>query len=443
MTDKTQKIIERIIAPALLAVALIVVSIWGMAQSSRAADYRDNAQYMYQRSFTELADEFNELETTLSKLMVVSSPTQYVLMLDDVWRLSGSAVSLMSQIPSYHLDVVNMNRFVVQLGDYSHSLTKKALHGTPMAQEDMKQLDELHGKCAQIASDLNDRIARGDIPVDVVTNQDYYTSATGEYKDEESIEKFPTLIYDGPFSESAEKQQPKGLSGNEVTEQTALEVAKKLVNMVLSSTGTTQSAIPTYDFEGTREDGRQVYVSITKQGAMPLYMMSSAKSGASGVPEQGESQRYRDAALKYLQDQGYGQMRATYAQYYGGAALINCAAVQEGVILYSDLIKVWVDREDMEIVGMDTRNYLFSHTQRQLPEPQLSIEEAEGYISTNIKVESREKALIPLTPNTECLCYEFKGKVGEEEYIIYINVLTGDEEHVLKIINSEDGQLVI
>ena len=32
----------------------------------------------------------NELENTLSKLLVTNSPTRYVLLLDDVWRLSGA-----------------------------------------------------------------------------------------------------------------------------------------------------------------------------------------------------------------------------------------------------------------------------------------------------------------------------------------------------------------
>jgi len=136
-------------------------------------------------------------------------------------------------------------------------------------------------------------------------------------------------------------------------------------------------------------------------------------------------------------------MIPTYAQYYGGCAVINCAAAQNGVILYSDLIKVWVDRETGSVIGIDARNYLFSHRTRELPTPQISLEEAESLLSPNLDVESRELALIPITPETEKLCYEFKCTLGEEAYIVYINVENGDEEQVFKIIDSEDGVLVI
>ena len=136
-------------------------------------------------------------------------------------------------------------------------------------------------------------------------------------------------------------------------------------------------------------------------------------------------------------------MRSTYAQYYNGITVINFAAVQDDVILYSDLVKVWVDRQTKQIVGMDARNYWFSHTRRDLPEPQVTEQEAREMISSNLTVKSVELALIPITPETEKLCYEFKGTFSEDSYIVYINVLTGDEEQIYRIIDSDQGQLVI
>ena len=147
--------------------------------------------------------------------------------------------------------------------------------------------------------------------------------------------------------------------------------------------------------------------------------------------------------LKKLEELGYRSMTATYAQYYGGAALINCAATQNGVILYNDLIKVWVDRETNEVTGVDARNYLFSHTERELPEASVTMAEAEGYLASSLKVMERQLALIPITPETERLCYEFKCTSGNNSYIVYIGVETGEEEQIFRIIDSEDGQLVI
>lgn len=480
MAEKTKNLFERIFIPVLLAAALIAVSVWGSTQAARAEDFKRNTADIYKRCFMELADSFSNIEKTLSKLMVVNSPAQYVLLLDDIWRQSGTCVGLMSQIPSSHLDTAELNRFVMQLGDYAHALTKTALSGKPMAEEDAKQLQDLHAACTDIADDLNNRVRTGDIPSAIITNDEYYTSAQnaenesaqgGENdqsddktsdeaneagdkagnqnsgdKQEEDVSKFPVLIYDGPYSESSEKLEPRGLTGDIVSEDQALTAAKAYAGdgVELNSGGPAQGSIPTFEFDAVTQDGRYVYISITQQGGKLLTMMKAAKSNLTGIPEDGaERDRYRDAATKYLEEQGYGEMRATYAQYYGGAALINCAAVENDVILYSDLIKVWVDREDMEIIGVDARNYFFNHTERQLAAPALTLEDAQRHVSANLTVQSSAIALIPITPQTERLCYEFKGVYGENEYIVYINAETGEEEQIFQIIKTETGQLVM
>lgn len=441
--------------PAILTAALIFACVWGSSESARAEEYKTGLESSYTRAYNELANSFSDMDAALKKLSAAGSPARSVLLLDDIWRLSGAAVSLMSQLPSSHVDTGDLNRFVVQLGDYAHTLTERALRGSPITADDEEQLTQLQEKCAELATKLNTSIESGDIPLAIITNDEYYTASNepeaGEgaesnaedAPDDEAIAEFPTLIYDGPFSDSSEKAEAKGLTGGDVTEAEAIKTASELAGVGLTSLGRAEGSIPTYEFEGSYEDGRGIYVSITVQEGRLLYMMSSAKSGAYGVPEQSESTRYRDAAIDYLTKNGYGEMCATYAQYYDGAALINCAAVQDGVILYNDLVKVWVDREDVKIIGVDARNYIFSHVERELAPPSLTEEEARQYLTDRLEVASVELALIPITPTTERLCYEFKGTVGQDSYIVYINANTGDEEEIFMIIDSEDGQLVI
>ena len=208
MKEKTKDTLERIVLPAILVIALVAAAFWGAEQASLAEEYKNSTTAMYTRAFTELCDNMNNLETALGKLRVTASPAQYVLLLDDVWRLSGSSVSLMSQIPSSHIDTVDLNSFVVRLGDYAHSLTKKAVRGTPMTEEDQAQLAELHNACIRIGAELNERLAIGDIPVAVITNDGYFSTeaedaenaaaseegGNEENQEQEGIQEFPTLI---------------------------------------------------------------------------------------------------------------------------------------------------------------------------------------------------------------------------------------------------------
>lgn len=442
MSEKSKTILQKYILPGVLCIALIGVSLWAAGERRRAEACRTAMEATYAQAYGELTDDLYQLENSLSKLLAVSSPSQYVLLLDEVWRLSGSAVSNMSHLPVSHVDTAELNQFIVRLGDYANALTKKAVRGGVITGEDTENLAKLRDSCAQLAAEHEQRLMAGELPKGE-ENIYFVSSEENQYKDNEDIARFPTLIYDGPFSESSEKLEPRGISGEQVEEAAAELTAESISGTDMTFTGTTEGQIPTYDFSRYDEDGSWAEVSITKQGGKLLYYMASVQGSASGKPDEARAEQYRRMALERLSELGYGSMQSTYAQYYDGVAVINFAAVQNGVLLYSDLVKVWVDMEGGSLCGIDARNYLFSHRERQLAAPSVSREEAQGLLSGSLEVRSHAMALIPVTPETEVLCHEFKCTMGEESYILYINAATGEEEQIYKIIDSENGQLVI
>lgn len=435
--------VGRIGVPVLLAVALAATAVWGDGQRALAEGYKQSSENMYRRAFTELCDDMSNMQTALGKLRVAGSGGQYMLLLDDIWRLSGSCVSLMSQIPSSHIDTAELNSFVVRIGDYARALSKKALNDEERTAEDEEQLTALYDSCARISRELNDRLSIGDVPTAAVSNEGYYESAyADEVKQSDDIDKFPTLIYDGPFSESSEKREAKGLGTDEIDRETARATAEKLTGTDrMEDAGETEGTIASWDFTATDEQGRETGISIAKRGGKMVWFMGSAAGGENQMPDEATRERMKQAALEWLGKAGFDDMRATYAQYYSGAGVINFAATKDDIILYNDLVKVWVDIETNEVIGADARNYLFSHTEREMPTPAVSPEEAEAKVSVNLEIESRELALIPITVETERLCYEFKGRCGEDEYIVYIDAQTGAEQQIFVIINTENGQL--
>ena len=442
MSERAKSIIQRYLLPGLLAIALVAVSLWASRQRARAQSYRTAVEAVYAQAYGELTDDLYQLENTLSKLLAVSSPAQYVLLLDEVWRLSGSAVSNMSHLPVSHVDTAQLNQFIVRLGDYAHALTKKAVRGGIITGEDTAAIAKLRDSCASLAAEHEQKLSAGEIPSG---DEDVYfvESEETQYKDGEDIARFPTLIYDGPFSESSEKLQPRGLTGPQVDQTGAEQTAERIAGLDMTFSGMSEGQIPAYDFSFSDEKGNWAEASVTRQGGMLLYYMSSAAGNAEGRPDEETGKRYRDIALEKLGELGYGEMQSAYAQYYGGVAVINFAPVQDGAILYSDLVKVWVDRETQRVCGIDARNYLFSHRPREIGQAAVSQEDAEGMLAPSLQVQSHAMALIPVTPETEVLCHEFKCTLGEDSYIIYINAANGQEEQIFKIIDSQDGQLVI
>lgn len=442
MNEKIKKILA-IGVPILLFTALIISSFWGFGQKALADTYRESTRASYKRAFIELSENLDEMEATLSKLAVAGSKYQTALLLDDIWRLSGASVTVMAQIPSSHIDTYELNSFVVRCGDYARELMKSVISGKMPSERDVEQLAQLHNVCIKLRDDVSAKIASESIPSEPITNEEYFTASQAP-KDNDSELKFPTLIYDGAFSESNERAEARGLTGSDVSADEALQKALEYAQgATLSLAGESNGSIPAYDFSGTTSAGMDIDVSVTKTGGKLLWLMSSSSGGESQRPDEDGAAKLRDAGLEYLSAHGYGSMTSTYAQYYAGCVLINYAAMQDDVILYSDLVKLWIDIDTGEIIGVDARNYLFSHIVRDLPEPEISEGEAREMVSKNLSVESIKLAYIPLTIQTERLCYEFKGKCGEQSYIIYIDAVSGEECEIFKIIDSDQGQLVI
>ena len=134
-------------------------------------------------------------------------------------------------------------------------------------------------------------------------------------------------------------------------------------------------------------------------------------------------------------------MQATYYLKQGGAVTINYAYTQEGVTIYPDLIKLKIALDNCQVLGMETSGYLNNHTERNIKTPFVSIEEAKDLLNKNLEITSQGLAIIPTEWKTEIFCYEFKGKINETDFLVYVNAETGEEENVLVIINTPNGIL--
>ena len=434
-----RKGLRRLIWAALavgLVAALVKLGEDREALAARQAAERTRIENLYHR----IDDDLNDVDVSLSKLSAASSPRQSVLLLGDVWRATGSAGAAMGLLPLSHADSCDMSQFVTRCGDFAHALMGRVLQGRALTEEDRKQLGDMRAACAQIRQVAGEAIQSGDyVAADNVDAGCYEQSQS-----EAAISEYPTLIYDGPFSESAENRPPQGEIGERITAQQAAERARRLFSDgTVAETVYVPGALPVYELSVQSTSRGQVSLSLTEQGGELLSFMGAPTGDKNDPPSDEESEKLKAAALSFLQELGVEDPAAAYAQYYQGAAVLNFAPRQAGVILYSDLVKVYMDRETGEVMGLDARNYRLNHRQRALPRPKLTEEEAGAYVSGELQVEHTDLALIPLTQQTEVLCYEFKATKDDTFYIVYVNALTGDEEQIFQVINSAEGDLVV
>jgi spore germination protein len=262
---------------------------------------------------------------------------------------------------------------------------------------------------------------------------------------EGKFSEYPSLIYDGPFSENVIEGKPKGLNGEDINLDKAKDKAKKFIGadkigkIVETSSG--KGKINTFGLEAIPKDNdrsKSISIDITKKGGYPLWMLNPRVIPAKKLTDQQAS----DKARKFLKEQGFGELTETYFLKNDNTTTITFIGVtKEGVLIYPDLLKVKVALDNGEIVGFDAYQYLMSHTKRDVKKPKLTEAEARKNVSQKIKVERVKLAIIPMPGNKEQLCYEFKGKYNQNDYFVYINADTGSEENILRIIKDEGGTL--
>lgn len=229
--------------------------------------------------------------------------------------------------------------------------------------------------------------------------------ADGMTDTEESMVDYPTLVYDGPFADHLMNRSPKMIQGQpEVTRDSARATAAKYLGIDVSEvvdSADEGGAMPSYGFAAGNTS-----ISITKNGGLLCYFRNPRDVGEA-VMSQEDAVR---TASSYLEKNGFTSMKESYYMTANGECVVNFAFVQDGVILYPDLIKVGVALDTGEILSFESRGFLMNHTKRDLPSPKYTFEDAKAVISPYLAILDYRKALIPMPSGKEELCYEFHCK---------------------------------
>ena len=136
-------------------------------------------------------------------------------------------------------------------------------------------------------------------------------------------------------------------------------------------------------------------------------------------------------------------MKESYFTNENGVLTINYAFNQNGIICYPDLVKVKVALDNGEVLGLESQSYLNSHRKRDLPKVNISMQEAQKKINSKLEILSSSVTIIPTDWKTEVAAYEFKGKMNDRNFIVYINIENGREEKVFMVLDTPGGTFTI
>ncbi len=437
-----------------LIAGLIAALIWGFTATKNANALELSNENQYNRAFHELVGYVNDIDTLLSKARLTKSPAQLAKLSSDIFRQSAEAKSCLGQLPTTEARLDNTSKFLSQVGDYTYVLSQSMINGEEISQEEYDNLASMNEYASTLKttlSEIESQIYSGDVRISDARGKQRGTVADAAgnniIEDLENVEKsfdeYPSLIYDGPFSEHIENRESVMLKNAEdISQEEALTKAERFLGS--NSNGLTfeglseNTAIQAYTFV-KNTDTDQISVSITKKGGYVLSYLDNRNTDGEKLDISAATEK----AAQFLQKNGFYSMQNSYYEKSGGVATINFAYVQDNVTCYSDLVKVRVALDSGDIVGMESKGYLMNHTQRSLAAPSLTMEEARSKISTGLEVSGTKTALIPKDSMREVLCYEFKGAFNGKNFIVYVNAENGREEEIFLLIESEEGILTI
>ena len=413
-----------------------------------------NSKYNeYNEAFGEAVNCINNVENFLAKATILKKSNVAIENLNKIWKEANLALVYLSNIPFDSENETQTIKFLNQVSDYAYSLARKNMNNEELTDEELKNIEELSRYCVELENTLNqlgNELYSGEISWDNL-NKNKKLKFAQEVDNinvfsniDTNFDEYDGLIYDGAYSEHLSSVEKKGLTGNEISRQQAEEKIKNIFKDDLENlkyNGFIENArIPVYDFNIKIKDEKNKFsIEVSKKGGWIVEIQNDRE-----VLEEKISIEEADAKGKeFLKKIGYDSMEETYYTKLQNILTVNYAYKQNDVIIYPDLIKVKIALDTGEILGCEATGYLNMHGVRNIEQPKITKEEVKEKLNSNLNILSEKLAIIPTKWNTEVYCYEFKGTVGEKEFMVYINANTGVEEDVLVILETEGGILTI
>lgn len=272
----------------IIFVLLVVVVALGILFYSKQREYKQASENSYNMAFYELVDYVQNVETYLAKSLISSTSEHGAETLTSLWREANLAQTYLAQLPIESQELENTEKFLNQVSDYSYSLSRKNIYNENLTDEDLKNLKELHSYSVELQNTLNQlsedlnmgRFSWGELTkkgtiafaqqVDNISKESFSNL-------EENFHEYAGLIYDGAFSEHLTSSDKKGLTGDEIEEEKAKQIAEEFVGKndikETSNLGFSENAtIPVYDFSITNHNDETINLSISKKGGHVVYM---------------------------------------------------------------------------------------------------------------------------------------------------------------------------
>lgn len=409
--------------------------------ANRSTQYERYVDNQYERVLSQLLNSVDQLETSLKKAQYLSPGALRQTMAADIWKESQLASYALSALPLGDQRPEHLETYLSQVGDYAYYLMRNTAYGKDDPTE-WDTLCALYKNADGVLTELDtmkQQLDAGTLNWPALQT----TSSAGQSFGEQFLQindefpEYPSLIYDGPYSDHISQRTAKALEG--LSPLTLEQVRQRAANLLNASSGQlrmeyeTDGQIPCYGFScGT------VTASLSKQGGFLLSLTDTRPIGQAVLTPQ----QAVENAQAFLRTLGLPEMRASYHTEYESILTINFHSFENDVLAYPDLIKVGIALDDGSVVRLDATGFAMNFHERSAVSPSIDAETARNTLPSTLNVRREILCYIPTTGHHEVLCWEFQCVSADERQVLqYINCETGQTENLLLLIENESGTL--
>ncbi|MCQ2450775.1 MAG: germination protein YpeB [Clostridia bacterium] len=408
--------------------------------------YKLQVQNSNIESLNTLEESLNNITETLNKTAYIEEGSDLITLTTKLFTEGEIAKNALSDLPNGTKNSATLYKFLSQVGNYSISCSKTAIEKGKVTDEQSDMMLKLYETSRTISNAFNE-INKNYDNLDELTKMldeniekkvDIKTLAGSLDGIEESLKDYPTLIYDGPFSDHILSKNPIMLANEKsYSKEDCRKRAESVFGLKSGSlkyNGEQNGNIECYRFEN---DG--ITVSVTKTGRYIEYMRNSRDVENNKIT----NEKAIEYAEKFLEKLAVKNMKKTYYYADEGVCVINYAYMSGDTLCYTDLIKIGVALDNGEIMLFESSGFLTNHTPRPFDKLPHTVDEARAKVSKKLSIVSSKLCLIPTDSGKEVRCYEFLCKTKENQQIlVYIGVKNLSTENILILQKSSAGTVV-
>ncbi len=454
-TEKSEKKKERngqqnlgfwITAVCVLGATTLAMTTLFAVNKIETGNWKDAVGSTYSSSMYELTGLTENMNNDLSKLRVSNSPEMQRGILTDIIIQSQLSMSSLEKMPISMMYTQTMSAFMNNVNTEARILLDKVNRGESMTSEEFEVVEYMYNTNLKIQNELNvlsnhisneeiSKVLKEDMQSEVYTNLERL---------QKEVVETPSTLSGSIFSGEKQVSKMKGLENlQEVSVEKALQNCNEflkehnLSNLTYQGETVTES-LTCYNFNCQDDMGRSVFAQVTKNGGKLMFFNMYEECQNSNLDVNVCVQKGKE----FLSAIGIDNVKEVWINESGNDCQIDYAYVQEGVVVYTDVIKVNVCKESGKVIGIDAIAYYLNHHTRENITPTITMDEAKANLSNKISSQATGLCYIPVG-NEEVLAYEFVCQYQDTTYFIYIDAKDGKEVKIAQVMPTSQGSLLV